>query len=67
MDFASLFVPLIAGLVGSGMIMYAKGAQKLVPAAAGLGLLILPYFVTNWVAQGLLCVALASVPFILRD
>ena len=67
MDITSLFVPMLAGLVGSGMLMYAKSTQRVIPGVAGLGMLVLPYFISSWVAQGVVCAALASVPFLVRD
>jgi hypothetical protein len=49
------------------MLMYAKSAQRLVPGCAGLGLVILPYFISNVVVMLCVCTLLAGLPFVYRD
>jgi hypothetical protein len=67
MDSTSMLFSLLAGLAGSGMLMYAKSSQRIVPMGAGLGLMIFPYFVENLVLLTVLCVALIGIPFVVRD
>jgi hypothetical protein len=51
-----LISSLIIGLVGMGMIMYAKKAERIAPLVGGLALCIFPYFVHSlaltWIATG---------------
>jgi hypothetical protein len=67
MDSTNMLFSLLAGLAGSGMLMYAKSSHRIVPMGAGLGLLIFPYFVDNLIVLTVLCVALIGVPFVIRD
>lgn len=57
---ASLFSSLVIGLVGMGMIMYAKKAERLAPLIGGLALCVFPYFVHSlvltWIGAGA-CIA----------
>jgi hypothetical protein len=64
---AGTIISIFAGIVGSGMIMYAKSTQRLIPGGAGLGLLTLPYFISNAGVMLCLCIGLAAVPFLFRD
>jgi len=67
MDVTSLMLSMLFGTVGMGFLMYAKKAGQLVPALAGLGLMICPYFIPSVLAMVLVCVALMAVPFVLRE
>lgn len=64
---AGTIISIIAGIVGSGMLMYAKSAQRLVPGGAGLGLVIIPYFIDSAGIMLCVCFALLAVPFLFRD
>ena len=69
MDFgsqASFVWSLLFGAVGAGYVMYGKKLQKGLPLACGLGLLVVPYFVTGTLALVLICGALCVAPFIGR-
>jgi hypothetical protein len=39
----------------------------MVPILAGLGLMLLPYFIANTIAMLIVCGSLTAVPFILRN
>lgn len=59
MDFgnpASLISGLVIGLIGMGLFMYGKKAQRLPHALAGLALCVFPYFVESialsWLITG---------------
>ena len=58
---------LVAGLIGMGMVMYAKSTHRLIPLAAGVGLMTCPYFVPNTAVLVALCAALTAVPIFLRN
>lgn len=56
----SLFSSLVIGLIGMGMIMYAKKAERIAPLVGGLALCVFPYFVHSliltWLGAGA-CIA----------
>jgi hypothetical protein len=66
MDMNSLLLSLVFGTVGLGFLLYGKNAGRLSPVAAGLGLMVFPYFVPNLLLLSVLCAALMAVPFVLR-
>ncbi|MDB5294030.1 MAG: hypothetical protein JWO31_13 [Phycisphaerales bacterium] len=67
MDATSLILSLLFGMVGTGFVMYAKNAAKLVPAVAGIGLMVIPFFISDVVVMAIVCVAITCVPFVYRD
>ena len=67
METANFVISVLAGLIGSGMLMYAKSAQRLVPMGAGLGLLIIPYFISNVILMLCVCTLLGGLPFVYRE
>jgi hypothetical protein len=67
MDMTNLMISLVAGLAGMGMLMFAKSARRLVPVAAGLGLMICPYFIASTVLLVAVCVAFLALPFVVRE
>jgi hypothetical protein len=67
MDATSLMISLLFGAVGMAFVMYARKAGRLVPAAAGVGLMVLPYFISSVALLLIVCVALTAVPFVFRD
>ena len=67
MDGTSLFISLMAGLIGMAMITIARRTGRLVPFGAGVGLIALPYFIANVVILLLVCGTLTALPFVWRD
>jgi hypothetical protein len=67
MDSSLLMASLVFGMIGMGMFMYGKKAGRPVPLAAGMGLMVLPYFITHLLIMVLVCSALTAVPWFLRD
>jgi hypothetical protein len=67
MDEYKLMVSLFVGTIGLGMFIYGKRAARMVPLGAGLALMVLPYFITNMIALGAVCCALAASPWIVRE
>ena len=66
MDMNNLLLSMLFGTCGTGYIMYGKKAGQLIPVAAGLLLVICPYFITSALAMFIVCGAIMSVPFVLR-
>jgi hypothetical protein len=57
----------IFGSLGMAYLVYGKKAGRLVPIGAGLGLLIIPYFIANVTALLIVCLVFTAVPFFLKD
>ena len=67
MDGYSLAVSFLFGLIGTGMFIYGRKAGRLVPLIAGVLLMVVPYFIPNWIAQAVVCSILAAVPWVMRE
>jgi hypothetical protein len=67
MDSTTLMLSMLFGTFGMGFMMYGKKAGQMVPILAGLGLMLLPYFIANTIAMLIVCGSLTAVPFILRN
>jgi hypothetical protein len=67
MSSSALMLSIFFGLVGTGFVMYAKRAGVIVPAVAGVGLMVIPYFLTNLWIMSVICVGLMAMPFVFRD
>lgn len=67
METAPLLLSFLFGTFGLGYFVYGKKQVNWIAMAAGAGLMIFPYFVSNiWmmIATGLILMAL---PFVFRD
>jgi len=62
-----LWVSLVFGAIGAGMFLYGKKAGRMVPLGAGLGLMIVPYFIPNVIAMTAACLAMGALPWIVRE
>lgn len=67
MDFTSLMISFTFGVIGMGMFMYGKKASRVVPLAAGAGLMVVPYLFTHMVVLLIVGCALTATPWLLRD
>ena len=66
MDSTQITLSLLFGLVGTGMFMYGKKAGRAVPLFAGLGLMVVPYFIPNAIALLCVCSVVTAMPWFLR-
>jgi hypothetical protein len=66
MDNNALMLSFVFGLIGSGMFMYGKRAGRPVPLGAGLGLIVIPYFIPNLIALLVVCCGLTALPWVFR-
>jgi len=57
---------LVLGIVGLGYFTYGKKAQKPLPLACGLGLMVFPYFVTDMTWLIVTGSALSVAPWLMR-
>ena len=61
-----LLLSMVYSTIGLGMFLYGRKAVRFVPLIAGLGLMIVPYFISNlWWMSGV-SIALMIVPILLR-
>jgi hypothetical protein len=67
MDGTSLMLSMLFGTIGMAFLMYARQAGRLLPVAAGVGLMVLPYFISSVAVLLVACSALTAVPFLFRD
>ena len=67
MDSANLVLSVAAGLIGMGMVMYAKSTHRLIPFAAGVGLMTCPYFIPNAGVLVAVCLVLTAMPVLFRQ
>jgi hypothetical protein len=65
MDFSSpTFLPsILFGLVGMGFFGYGKKLQKGLHMLVGIGLMVVPYFVTGLMPMVMICCVLTILPF----
>jgi hypothetical protein len=67
MDFNMLMASFAFGVIGMGMFMYGKKTSRPIPLAAGAGLMVVPYFLTNLVILLIVCCAITAVPWLFRE
>jgi hypothetical protein len=67
MDFGNVFASMVFGVVGIGLFLYGKKNGRLVPLAAGLALMTVPYFIPNVLALVAVCCAITTLPWLLRN
>lgn len=67
MDSTNLFISLLFGSIGMGMLMYGKKAGRMVPLGAGLALMVIPYCIPNAIALLVVCCLLTAMPWLLRN
>ena len=67
MDSTTLLLSMLFGSIGVGYVMYAKNAAKWVPAAAGAGLIVLPYVISGAAGMVVVCLLLMALPFVIRE
>lgn len=58
---------MLFGAVGTGYFVYAKRQQAIIPAICGVGLLVVPYLVSNTYAMLAVCLVLTAGPWLLDE
>ena len=66
MDTATLLVWVVAGAFGMGYFVYGKKQSRAVPLAAGIFLMIIPYFIADFWLMLAVCVLLIISPFVIK-
>ena len=62
-----LWVSLVFGAIGAGMFLYGKKAGRMVPLGAGLGLMVVPYFIPNVLLMAAVSCAMTALPWFVRE
>lgn len=60
---STLFVGILAGVIGLSYFIYGKRQERIAFLAAGVGLCVYPYLVGGLALQILIGLGLAAVPF----
>ena len=60
----TLFVGILAGVVGLSYFIYGKRQERIGFLAAGVGLCVYPYLIEGLLLQILIGLGLAAVPFL---
>ena len=63
----TLIYSVIFGSIGFGLFIYGKKQQRMVPLIAGVGLIVLPYLLSNPYVLVSAGVVLVALPWFLRD
>ncbi len=66
MDTSTLLLGIIFGSVGLGFFVYGKKQAAFIPLFSGIGLMAIPYFISNMYILILSGIVLAALPFILK-
>jgi hypothetical protein len=61
---STLFVGILAGVIGLSYFIYGKRQERIAFLAAGVGLCVYPYLVSGLALQILIGLGLATVPFL---
>lgn len=66
MSIATLFWGVLFGSIGLGFFIYGKKQQVIMPLLCGIGLMGLPYFISNVYVMVLTGIVLVVLPFLIR-
>ncbi len=66
MDTAQFFFMVLWSAIGAGYFVYGKRQQRALPLLCGIGLMLFPYFVENWILSLCAGIALTLLPFLIR-
>ena len=66
MNTSTLILGIIFGSVGLGFFVYGKKQAALLPLFSGIGLMVVPYFISNMYILILSGIVLAALPFVLK-
>ncbi len=66
LDTATLLWGLLFGSIGLGYFMYGRKQRSLVPFISGIGLMGIPYIISNVWVMVLLCIGLMLLPKYIR-
>jgi hypothetical protein len=62
----TLLFSVLFGAIGFAYFVYGKKQRELIPALAGIGLCVFPYFISNTWTMVLIGAALTVAPWLIR-
>ncbi len=62
----TLLLSLLTGSVGTGYFIYGKKQQKFLPMISGVGLCVVPYFISNLLVLAGVSLLLCILPFVVE-
>ena len=57
---------MIFGSIGLGFLIYVKKQKSIIPLISGIGLMVVPYLISNIYALILLGIVLAALPYFIK-
>ena len=66
MDISILMWGLIFGSIGLGFFVYGKKQKAVIPFFSGIGLMVIPYFISNIFILVLSGIILIALPYFIR-
>jgi hypothetical protein len=66
MNASTLFWGIVFGSIGLAFFVYGKKQKTVVPFFSGIGLMVVPYFISNMYFLFLSGIVLTVLPFILK-
>ena len=63
---SSLLLGLLFGAIGLGLFVYGRKQRAVVPLLCGLGLMVVPYFITNTLLLFAIGTVLVAIPYFVR-
>ena len=66
METTQLLFSILWSAIGLGYLVYGKRQRSVAPLFCGLGLMLFPYFVENWILNLGAGLVLSILPFLIR-
>jgi len=66
MNASTLFWGIVFGSIGLAFFVYGKKQKAVVPFFSGIGLMVVPYFISNMYFLVISGIVLTALPFILK-
>lgn len=62
----TLMLGVLFGSIGLGFFVYGKKQKAVIPFVSGIGLMALPYFISNIYILILVCIGLIILPYFVK-
>ena len=66
MNPSSILWGVIFGSIGFGFFIYGKKQGVFIPLFCGIGLMVIPYLISNTILLITVCAVLSALPFIIK-
>jgi len=66
MEISTLIWGMIFGLIGLGFFVYGKKQKAAIPLFSGIGLMVIPYFISNIFILVLSGIVLIALPYFIK-